>query len=234
MHEKHEVIDFINEYISGKEIFINLESSIDDDFLKKIIYGVSYIPNMRPDGFSIVDKDIYPIEHFQFDASMEEKGSQLSKKISDLDKKVKNLKKTTTSEINTVSDKMQYINNLINHFVSHAKKVEIYKKNIRNEFKDKNISDVIFFIEDKTIFGAVYINQKPFEIVLTKEFIEIWKNYPEIKYIFVAGNCRGIKYCIVYSNFIVDKDYDSINNKQIIVMNSAQIIDVMEEIKWKR
>lgn len=92
-HEKHEVIDFIIKYISGNNIFINPDSKIDEKFIRNLICNANYKKNFRPDGFSIIYKDIYMIEHFQFDASKETKGSQLSKEFSLIDKKVKNAKK---------------------------------------------------------------------------------------------------------------------------------------------
>lgn len=229
-HEKHEVIDFIIKYISGNNIFINPDSKIDEKFIRNLICNANYKKNFRPDGFSIIYKDIYMIEHFQFDASKETKGSQLSKEFSLIDKKVKNAKKTISSVIETKSDVEIYINNLINHFVEHAKKILNYSNNINNEFPDKNNCGLVFFIEDKTIFGAMNVEREPFQIVLTKEFINAWQKYPDIKYIFLGGNFIGNDYCIAYSNLLLNKNYDSINNSKIFIMNSAQVIDVVEKI----
>lgn len=233
-HEKHEVIDFLNQYVLHSNILINIDSFIDEEFIKNIIYNIDYKENFRPDGFSIIDDNIYPIEHFQFDASVENRGSQLSKEISLLDKKTMHIRQTTSSVIETNSDINCYMSNLINHFVDHADKITDYSNNINKLFPYKINKGFIFFVEDKTIFGAMTIEQEPFQIVLTQEFIDVWKNYPEIKYIFMGGSFKGNNYCIVYSNLLFKKKFNSITKAKIIIMNSAHVIDVMEEIKWKK
>ena len=233
-HEKHEVIDFIRKYLT-EEFFVEGSFKRDEvELIQSIICNAKYIENFRPDGFSIINDDIYPIEHFQFDASIEKKGSQLSKEEALVDKKVNELNKTFSFQIDTKSEKGAYIFNLIHHFEEHAKKVNDYKNNISEEFPDKKIKDMVFFIEDKTIFGAVYQDMKPFDIIQTKEFSDVWKKYPEVKYIFLAGTCLNKKYCKVCKIDNLKDNYRSINDCGIIIMNSAHGINVTEEIKWKK
>lgn len=234
-HEKHEVLDFVKKYWKEKCVFKDNKISDDEEkLIVNIVSNVDYIENFRPDGFSIIENDIYPIEHFQFDASIEKKGSQLSIKESIIDRKISNSNHTFSFQIDTKSDKYFYINNLIYHFEDHAKKIYEYKKNIIDVFPQKNIKDIVFFIEDKTIFGAIYDDKTPFQIVKTKEFIEIWKKYSEIKYIVFYGSILSSKYCMIYSNIILNDNYPSIEDIDINILNSTHGVSVREEIKWKK
>ena len=54
-----------------------------------------------------------------------------------------------------------FINNFLESFGEHAKKVAEYKNNIINELKIQPLeTKVCFIIEDKTLFGSHYLNDK--------------------------------------------------------------------------
>lgn len=194
---------------------------VDDEF-EQIVYQVlaNLVEGDEPDAYSVVGDDVYIIEHFQFNASRENRrGSSLSRKLAEANKN----DSESITYIETESNAQNYVNNLIKHFENHAKKYDQYKANVQKIVgNEKNIKGLFFLIEDITLFGAVEVSElQPFKIILTTEFMNIWKQYDCVKCIVLAGRCQNEDYCEIYSNKCTEIKCDSINNKTIIIMNKA-------------
>ena len=237
MDNKKEFSNFIYKYISGKEIVYSENIS-----LKNIREIIDIIYNGKdfehPDGYSLIENELFMIEHFQFDASIEKKGSTLitdkKKIISEINKEIQT-KEFVNKSLKTKSSVNDYYLNLKNHFIKHANQFEKYKIECSNWLKTTlKCNSLILFIEDKTIFGALNNNNNnniAYEIIKTKEFMELWKEYPNVKAIFLGGNMRDRKYCRIYLYEETQNNYETIENHNPIIMNDMQIIECKMEVK---
>ena len=104
---KKEFSEFINKYLMDRDLVYSDLMSLND--VKNIIHiifeGKDY---EHPDGYSTVDNELYMIEHFQFDSSVELKGSSLMINENLIEKEICNEIKTkniVNKEINTNSIK---------------------------------------------------------------------------------------------------------------------------------
>lgn len=231
---KNEVIEFVNKYMLG-DIFID-EDTTPAEWANTENIITSIQPSESPDGYAIIDGKYYIAEHFCYDASKvsSRHGSQLMKKmIPDKNKLPKSNYEHT--EIDTDSSVTYLFDNLINNFENHARKFETYKQNER--FQGLNYGGCFFFIEDNTIFGEINTDtERVFDIISTKDFIDVWKKYPYIDYIVLGGNCCGTNYCRIFSNRYCKDEYPTLEslNGKILIMNRAQIIKRKGEIQWKK
>lgn len=227
---RFEVTRFLDRYVYGRETFTRDFNHEDDILIEQILENP--IDGNGPDAYSIVGNDVYMLEHFRFDASLEiRKKNEPSKKVgSSLRMDLSKTRFNELSYINPESNVEHYINNLIEHFESHAKMYENdYMQNIRNVTgTEKNIKGLIFLIEDETLFGAVDLNEveqgddtHPFEIILTSEFMDVWKQYGFVKYIVVAGRCHNSDYAMIYSDKCKQIECESIRDKRIYIGNHA-------------
>lgn len=177
----------------------------------------------NPDGYAVLEDGIYLIEHFQFDASEQKEncGSMLQMDLSNADKCQHN----TYAVISPQSSATQYMQNLIVNFEKHANKYEKYKDNVRSHLGTTNdIKGLVFLVEDVTIFGvteAVDEDLKPFEFVLTSEFMNVWRKYDYVKFVVAAGRNRNSDWCVIYSDICKLGTYASVKDKTIYVMNKA-------------
>lgn len=231
---KNEIIEFINKYMLG-DIFID-EDTTSTEWANTENIITSIQPSESPDGYAIIDGKYYIAEHFCYDASKVSSGhgSQLMKKMIP-DKN--NLPKSNYehSEIDTDSSLTYLFSNLIKNFENHAMKFETYKQNER--FQRLNYGGCFFFIEDNTFFGEINTDtERIFDIISTKDFIDVWKKYPYIDYIVLGGNCCGTNYCRIFSSKHCDNEYPTLESlkDKVLIMNKAQIIKRKGEIQWKK
>lgn len=231
---KKEVTEFIYKYMRG-------DISIDEDTtpaewanMEKIFTNIQ--SSESPDGYAIIDGKYYIAEHFCYDASKvsSRHGSQLMKKMIPDNN---NLPKSNYehTEIDTDSSVTYLFDNLINNFENHARKFESYKQNIK--FQGLNYGGCFFFIEDNTIFGEINTDtERVFDIISTKDFIDVWKKYPYIDYIVLGGNCCGTNYCRIFSSRHCDNEYPTLESlkDKVLIMNRAQIIKTKNEIRWEK
>ena len=229
-NSKHEVTCFIEKYVLGRGILIKHFNEEDVRLIRQIL--LNHTDFEKPDAYSIVGDDVYMLEHFQFDASLEiRKKKDPSKKVgSSLAMDLSKTRFNELSYINPESSVEHYINNLIEHFESHAKMYENeYMQNIRNVIgADKNIKGLMFLIEDGTLFGAEEAIKgeyeddiRQFEIILTSEFMDVWKQYGFVKYIVVAGRCHNSDYAIIYTDKCKQIECEPIRDKRIFINNHA-------------
>ncbi len=229
-NSKHEVTHFIEDYVLGRGILIKYFNEEDVRLIRQIL--LNHTDFEKPDAYSIVGNDVYMLEHFRFDASLEiRKKNEPNKKVgSSLRMDLSKTRFNELSYINPESNVEHYINNLIEHFESHAKMYENdYMQNIRNVTgTEKNIKGLVFLIEDGTLFGAEEAIKgereddiRQFEIILTSEFMDVWKQYGFVKYIVVAGRCHNSDYAIIYSDKCKQIECESIRDKRIYIGNHA-------------
>lgn len=229
-NSKHEVSHFIENYVLGRGILIKYFNEEDVRLIRQIL--LNHTDFEKPDAYSIVGDDVYMLEHFQFDASLEiRKKKDPNKKVgSSLAMDLSKTRFNELSYINPESNVEHYINNLIEHFESHAKMYENeYMQNIRNVTgADKNIKGLIFLIEDETLFGAEEAIKgeyeddiRQFEIILTSEFMDVWKQYGFVKYIIIAGRCHNSDYAIIYTDKCKQIECEPIRDKRIFINNHA-------------
>jgi|GEM_PF-5575368 len=229
-NSKHEVTHFIENYVLGRGILIKYFNEEDVRLIRQIL--LNYTDFEKPDAYSIVGNDVYMLEHFQFDASLEikKKKNPSIKGGSSLEMVLSKTRFDELSYINPESSVEHYINNLIEHFESHAKMYEHeYMQNIRGVIgAEKDIKGLIFLLEDKTIFGAEEAIEgeyeddiRQFEIVLTSEFMDVWRRYEFVKYIVVVGRCHNSDYATIYTDKSKQIGCESIRDKRIFINNQA-------------
>lgn len=229
-NSKHEVTCFIEKYVLGRGILIKYFNEEDVRLIRQIL--LNHTDFEKPDAYSIAGDDVYMLEHFRFDASLEikKKKNPSIKGGSSLRMDLSKTRFDELSYINPESSVEHYINNLIEHFEYHAKMYEReYMQNIRNvKGSDKNIKGLIFLIEDGTLFGAEEAIEgeyeddiRQFEIILTSEFMDVWMQYGFVKYIVIAGRCHNSDYAIIYTDKCKQIECETIRDKRIFINNHA-------------
>lgn len=188
----------------------------------------------RPDILIISDTKIYGVEHFEFDDFKRKKGSTGKATIKKFEKDFKNDFKNTnmkdgyfTKGIDLSKENLStgydfFVNNFLESFDEHYKKIDEYKENISNYLKDHNLNkeiEILFLIENSSLFtpliskenlqGCVYL---PFH---SKEIFEKLNNSPKLNgFIYLASfsNKENISYIHSFSdgklyNKIIEKDF---------------------------
>ncbi len=226
---KREVESFLNEYGVDR---VKLSDDIDLNesvMLSKVLHNV--VDSERPDGYSIVDDKYYIVEHFQFDASKcRRKGSKLMEDTF----AVRNGAKEechTVADLKPPSSLEYYWDNLKKNFEIHALNIEEYKQ--KEVFKGKEYGGCIFLIEDKTLFGVIENSQdeypdytereKYFEIVKTKEFADLWKQYGLVDFVIFAGVGYSGKYYYIYPKRICNETYPELKTISVTILNEAHV-----------
>ncbi len=233
---KKEVTKFIDKYLN-KKVFI-----LSNEVLTCNIHDIinNAVDFERPDGYAIIENQCLIIEHFEFDPYIHKKKSSEFRKVeSDNERLQKKLFEKTNyidetdyeykmmkSSITVHASKNDYIHNLERCFKSHANKYKYYQDNIKSQINDLSADHMCFFIEDKTIFGSYYKeSQTPFLITCTKEFIELWEKYDFVDYIFIGLDGISSKPCYCLERHsLINKKFLSINEMDIIITDSAQVI----------
>lgn len=121
----------------------------------------------RPDLIVVLNEEIIGIEHFRVDASKStRKGSKYKNKYTDsyFEKKQKSLLYTLKSEVESaylseqINTKLSYsylLDNIIDNFINHYKKIDEYIYNIQETFNVRNKKiRIVFFIEMDIIFPS--------------------------------------------------------------------------------
>lgn len=154
MASMREYMHLINDYlIPNPTIKNNGYYVLSEDKLIEILRSLNGFDG--PDMYAVLGKDVYAIEHFEFDASQENrKGMQGIKEEALLKSKVE---KTNTHD-EWCFDKGSYSvslsayqKNFEKHFCLHYARIEQYKSNLRREgiLKDNSNISIGFWIENK-------------------------------------------------------------------------------------
>ena len=226
---KREVESFLNEYWVDR---VKLNDDIDlneSAMLSKVLHNV--VDSERPDGYSIVDDKYYIVEHFQFDASKcGRKGSKLMEDTFAVRNGAKE-EGHTVADLKPRSCLEYYWGNLKKNFEIHALNIEEYKQ--KEVFKGKEYGGCIFLIEDKMLFGVIKNSQdeypdytkreKYFEIVKTKEFADLWKQYGLVDFVVFAGIGYNGKYYYTYPKRICDETYPELKTISVTILNEAHM-----------
>lgn len=213
-----EVVEFLYRYLYGKETPIMGSDKKEEEIICQVLENP--IEREEPDAYAMADDGIYLIEHFRFNASRENRaGSSLDRELAIADK---NNKLNTITQINPPSSLKDYINNLVKHFERHAQKYDKYKENINKISDGNNLKGLVFLIQDETLFGAVEGNDlRPIELILTSEFMSVWRRYDFVKYIIIGMRCLNSDHCKIYTNKCTDIQCGSIYERKAIIMNQA-------------
>ncbi len=243
---KNEVSYFIEKYILNRGI--KKIQGLKYNYLNNLNKMIDNAKDFeRPDGYSLLDDECYLIEHFEFDASVQDEkfSSQLRKKEAMLDKeatKILNCKiKESTdaqncfmnnSNIAVNVSKDTYIKNLLRVFEEHSDNYIEYIDNLNGKGIKRDKFNLCFFIEDKTILGAYYDTGDPFVILTTKEFVDVWKAHENVKMIFFAIEGNGKRECYyVERESFIELEFPSINDVNLLITNSAQVLSMAIKIK---
>jgi hypothetical protein len=142
--------------------------------------------------------------------------SILNKEIKEEMNKTKFVQKTLHVESSIES----YFNNLKKSFINHANKFSTYVKNCNNHLGvNYDCSSLIFMIEDNTTYGSINLHDNThFEILKTKEFMELWINYPYVKAIILKGNVINGNYTKVYFREECLLEYKSIKDYNVKIL----------------
>lgn len=173
----------LNEYFDKSTKIYSLKSI--DDFSNDFFCNYARI-NFRdnPDGYLKIGNKIVVIEHFEYDATKnDKKGSETRTEESRIDRQLNNKHYTIDGvkyvheEMNVTHSTEQLRDNFIKIFSDHNSKINQYKKELIKDGIIDNNTEVIFMFccEDKTIFGCMgYDEQKyDFNILDIKECIDV-------------------------------------------------------------
>ena len=135
------------------------------EWLDKLYLNVDKLksPSERPDAYLVDGKNVFILEHFQFDNGYSDKhGSQLERQLNNIDKQFNSSnKRLGLFDVNINKTSELYVNNFKNAFTSHILKLKTYKENVLRELDTKPESVIIgFIIEDISMFGASFRDSK--------------------------------------------------------------------------
>lgn len=155
-----------------------------DDFSNEFFENYTRI-NFRdnPDGYLKIDNKIVVIEHFEYDATKNnKKGSETRTEESRINRKLEEKCYSTDNvkyvheEMNVTHSTEQLRDNFIKIFSHHNLKINQYKKVLMEEgiIGDNNEVIIMFCCEDKTIFGCLGYDEQEydFNILDVKECID--------------------------------------------------------------
>ncbi|MBS6686173.1 hypothetical protein [Thomasclavelia spiroformis] len=231
----------IEEYFSDVENIVRFEGN-QKKSIESVISFIQKLKNYdRPDAYSIIDDTALIIEHFEFDSTYSnKKGSENRQELArverNFEEKISKCK-MNNGETMMIHDEMfvthtteNYINNAMRVFDNHYKKIDEYKTNLfkKGEVKDIKTIKTMFWIEDTTIFGNIFMTKdkgynesvKPLILLYCDEFLNKLSNCNNLNYIFFFshyGNEKNI--------WFLDLDFiDAYKGKQIIT-SEIEIID---------
>lgn len=153
------------------------------EWLDKLYSNIDKLksPSERPDAYLVDGKNVFILEHFQFDNGYSDKhGSQLKRELNNIDKKLNSSNEHLGCfDVNIDKTSEFYVNNFKNNFTSHILKLEAYKENILKELDTKPESIIMgFIIEDISMFGASFRdsnnNMKIVNFLRTQTFYDLF------------------------------------------------------------
>ena len=151
-NHKKEELKIFDSYINENNRIELYDETITEEQINEI--NNNMIQFEKPDIYSHIDNELIMIEHFEFDSYKKNKdGSDYRQKEGIINYKFKEKLEKGNGKIIRYDDSItptasveNYINNFMNSFDEHYKKIDEYKKS--KEFKDYNKIHTWFFIED--------------------------------------------------------------------------------------
>lgn len=196
----NEFCDCLNRYFN-KETNVDWIDSISGFANEFFIKSNEIIIRDNPDGYLKIDNKVIIIEHFEYDATKNnKKGSETRIELSRIKRKLN----ITTDENNCVYDQMQVTHsteqlrdNFIKVFEEHNSKINQYKQELIKDgiAKDESRIIIIFCCEDKTTFGCLGFDNEmfAFSIVDIKECLDtILKS--DVDYLLLCNTYQNDKY----------------------------------------
>lgn len=163
--KKNREKEILHSYLNECNIVQVYSNDNLSDKVDSIISGI--VQYERPDMYSILEDEIYIIEHFEFDSykSSKKKGSDYRQKEGKIKNEFDRLliqgrdKEVSYNEtIRSTASVNNYINNFIDKFNHHYEKIGEYKKRIAKIHA--GLPKICFFVEDVSPLGSYYINNK--------------------------------------------------------------------------
>ena len=237
----NEVFRLIEEYFSDAENILQFEGN-QKKSIESVIPFIQKLKNYdRPDAYSIIDDTALIIEHFEFDSTYSnKKGSKNRQELArierDFEEKIYKCKMNSGETI-MIHDEIfvthtieNYINNVIRIFNNHYKKIDEYKTNLLKKEKIKDIKSIktMFWIEDTTILGNVFLPQSKGYNVNIKPLILLYCD----KFIDRLTNCNNLDYIMCFSHYgnnkfiwFLDLDFIDAYKERQVITSKIKLID---------
>ena len=167
----------------------------DKDFFQRIkpLFLKIQSPPQRPDAYAFENGVLLVLEHFEIDSTgiKEHRGSEERLKNAETEKELDRQIKSfgigmVTEEV--IRSGECYVDNIINSFNRHAKKIDEYVKNVIGLIKE-DIKEIIvgFVIEDSTKLGFWWGSDEngdsQIDIMQSKEFLDLFEKTPNLDFV---------------------------------------------------
>ena len=160
------------------------------EWLDKLYLNVDKLksPSERPDAYLVDGKNVFILEHFQFDNGYPDKhGSQLERQLNNIDKHFNSSnKRLGLFDVNINKTSELYVNNFKNAFTSHILKLKTYKENVLRELDtkpesvrdSKNNIKIVNFLRTQTFYDLFIKSQLDFVLLaVTNAFDDNFNSY---------------------------------------------------------
>lgn len=210
----------INDYLVDNSTICNRGYyAVSESEIIKILHGLK--PSEAPDMYTKIDKKVYILEHFAFDASHEKKGMQGVAEETQLEERIKTNHSDSHWNIEKVKyriSKEDFQRNFERHFEHHYSRIDDYQKNLAGKGVVETDDCVIvgFFIEN--VYPPYYCNGLRFAGELfyfyTVQFCKYFQQHPNVDFILFGCYCNGRRQL-----FYIDKASQISQDKQIDLKN---------------
>jgi len=196
-----------------------------------------FIASERPDIIYKTDDFIIGIEHFQFDSSNNKSGSKLEEETRAIHRELDSIARNSNEKdiqieknVNVSLSFENYKQALLRSFDKHYKKIDDYRKNLREYGSGKEVK-MAFYIEDVTPFENMIITDKGRENLnplCVKEFTDILDKADKLDYIIVKYQNSYLNYLYFFQ--LTDYNMESLQKENydmehFLYMESKHLIE---------